>query len=79
MRGFHDGRRRFPPRQMSRSDAWRGDMAALRGDLEARIAATERRLLKWVIGIGIAAVIAIVGALSGVIWAATQVLLHAHQ
>ena len=45
--------------------------------LDAKIAATELRLLKWMIGVGVAAVIAVVGALSGVIWTATQVLLHA--
>jgi hypothetical protein len=55
--------------------------ARLRADgaaLDAKIAATELRLLKWLIGTGIAAVIAIVGALSGVIWTAMQLLLHAH-
>jgi hypothetical protein len=54
------------------------DMMALRSDLEAKIAATELRLLKWMIGVGIAAFVTITGTLSGVIWAATQVVLHAH-
>jgi len=42
-------------------------------DLRREIAEVELRLIKWVIGTGVAAVI----ALSGVIWAATQVILHA--
>jgi hypothetical protein len=46
-------------------------------EIDGKIAATELRLLKWMLGIAVAAVVAIVGALSGVIWAATQVLLHA--
>lgn len=33
----------------------------------------ETRLIKWVIGTGIAAVIAV----SGIVWTATQVILHA--
>lgn len=41
------------------------------------LAEVELRLIKWVIGVGIAAFIAITGSLAGVIWAATQVLLHA--
>lgn len=41
------------------------------------LAEVELRLIKWVIGVGIAAFIAITGTLAGVIWAATQVLLHA--
>jgi hypothetical protein len=49
------------------------DIAAL----DAKIATTELRLLNWVIGVAVAAVIAIVGALSGVIWTATQIILHA--
>lgn len=55
----------------------RADFATLRADVEARIAAVEARLIKWLIGVGVAASVAIVGALSGVIWAATQALLHA--
>ena len=53
--------------------ATKADLAAL----DAKIAATELRLLKWLIGVALAAVIAIVGALSGVIWTATQIILHA--
>ncbi len=53
--------------------ATKADLAGL----DAKITATELRLLKWMLGIAVAAVVAIVGALSGVIWAATQVLLHA--
>ncbi|MGH7029433.1 MAG: hypothetical protein ACREEZ_03300 [Stellaceae bacterium] len=41
------------------------------------VAGTEARLIKWVIGVGVAAVIAVTGALSGVIWAVAQVLLRA--
>ncbi len=41
------------------------------------LAEVELRLIKWVIGVGIATFIAITGTLAGVIWAATQVLLHA--
>ncbi|HTV44425.1 MAG TPA: hypothetical protein VMF05_03835 [Stellaceae bacterium] len=36
------------------------------------LAELELRLIRWVIGVGVAAFV----ALSGVIWAATQVLLH---
>jgi hypothetical protein len=57
--------------------ATKTDLAVLRADLEAQIAAVELRLIKWLIGVGVAASIAIIGALSGVIWAATQALLHA--
>ncbi|HXC89996.1 MAG TPA: hypothetical protein VNV18_07500 [Stellaceae bacterium] len=57
--------------------ALRGDVAGLRNEIDGKITATELRLLKWMLGIAVAAVVAIVGALSGVIWAATQVLLHA--
>lgn len=52
------------------------DLAQLATKADLREA--ELRLLKWLIGVGVAAVIATVGALSGVIWTATQVLLHAH-
>lgn len=38
------------------------------------LSALELRLIKWVAGVGVAAFI----ALSGVIWAATQVILRAH-
>ncbi len=38
------------------------------------LAEVELRLIKWVIGVGVAAVF----ALTGVVWTATQVLLHAH-
>lgn len=55
--------------------ALRSDLEALRSDLEAKIAVAELRLIKWVIGVGVAAVF----ALTGVIWTATQVLLHAHR
>ena len=43
-------------------------------DLRTEIAMVETWLIKWVIGTGIAAVIAV----SGIIWAATQAILHAH-
>jgi hypothetical protein len=54
--------------------ALRSELMALRSDLEAKIAVAELRLIKWVIGVGVAAVL----ALTGVIWTATQLLLHAH-
>lgn len=38
------------------------------------IAEVELRLIKWVIGVGIAAVLAV----GGMIWTATQILLRAH-
>ena len=38
------------------------------------LAEVELRLIKWVIGVGVAAVF----DLTGVVWTATQVLLHAH-
>lgn len=53
--------------------ATKADLAAL----DAKIAATELRLLKWPVGVALAAVIAIVGALSDVIWTAMQIILHA--
>ncbi|MGH7058888.1 MAG: hypothetical protein ACREFH_00765 [Stellaceae bacterium] len=53
--------------------ATKADLVGLRGDLRAGIAEVETRLIKWVIGTDVAAVI----ALSGVVWAATQVILHA--
>jgi hypothetical protein len=56
----------------------RSDLTGLRIDLEAKIAAVELRLIKWMIGVGVAAFLAITGALSGVIWTATQILLRAH-
>ena len=40
----------------------------------ADLAEVELRLIKWVIGVGVAAFV----ALTGVIWTATQILLHAH-
>ncbi len=43
------------------------------------LAEVELRLIKWGIGVGIAAFIAITGTLAGVIWAATQILLHARR
>ena len=61
--------REFDPLQL----ATKADLAAL----DAKIAATELRHLKWLIGVALAAVVAIVGALSGVIWTATQIILHA--
>jgi hypothetical protein len=42
--------------------------------LHSELAQVELRLIKWVIGVGAAAVL----ALTGVVWTATQVLLHAH-
>jgi hypothetical protein len=43
-------------------------------DLRREIAEVELRLIKWVIGVGIAAVLAV----GGMIWTATQILLRAH-
>jgi hypothetical protein len=57
--------------------ATKADLADVRLEIEKvrfEIAALEARLIKWVIGVGIAAVV----ALTGVIWTATQILLHAH-
>jgi hypothetical protein len=48
------------------------DLSALA--TKADLAELELRLIKWVIGVGVAAF----AALTGVIWTATQVLLHAH-
>ncbi|HEY3909177.1 MAG TPA: hypothetical protein VGM07_04725 [Stellaceae bacterium] len=59
--------------------ATKTDIADLRLEIEKvrfEVAGTEARLIKWVIGVGVAAVIAITGALGGVIWA--QVLLRAY-
>jgi uncharacterized protein (UPF0218 family) len=56
----------------------RADFATLRADVAAQIATVEARLIKWLISVGVTASVAIIGALSGVIWAAAQVLLHAH-
>jgi hypothetical protein len=58
--------------------ATKADLAALRGDLDTKLSTLELRLLKWMIGVAIAAVLAITGALTGVIWTATQILLRAH-
>ena len=60
--------------------ASKSDLAGVRLEVErvrAGMAALETRLIRWMIGVGIAAFVAIVGALSGVIWTATQVILHA--
>ena len=43
-------------------------------DLRREIAEVEPRLIKWVIGVGVAATLAV----GGMIWTATQILLHAH-
>jgi hypothetical protein len=43
-------------------------------DLRREMAELELRLIKWLIGVGIAATLAV----GGMIWAATQFLLHAH-
>jgi hypothetical protein len=43
-------------------------------DLRREIAEVEPRLIKWVIGVGVAATLAV----GGIIWTATQILLHAH-
>jgi hypothetical protein len=56
-------------------DAREFDLAQLATEADLRDA--ELRLLKWIIGIDITAVVTITGALTGVIWAATQVILHA--
>ncbi|HEY1260377.1 MAG TPA: hypothetical protein VGF34_14110 [Stellaceae bacterium] len=50
---------------------------ATKGDLDVLRAQIELRLIRWMIGVGVAAVVAIVGALTGVVWAATQIILHA--
>jgi hypothetical protein len=50
--------------------ATKTDLVVLRSEL----AQVELRLIKWVIGVGVAAVL----ALTGVVWTATQVLMHAH-
>ena len=57
--------------------ATKAEIAGLRTEIagsRTEIAMIETRLIKWVSGTGIAAVIAV----SGIIWAATQVILHAH-
>lgn len=43
-------------------------------DLRREIAEVELRLIKWVSGVGVAAALAV----GGMIWTATQILLHAH-
>lgn len=43
-------------------------------DLRREIAEVEPRLIKWVIGVGVAATLAV----GGMIWTATQILPHAH-
>jgi hypothetical protein len=43
-------------------------------DLRREIAEVELRLIKWVIGVGVSAVLAV----GGMIWTATQILLRAH-
>jgi hypothetical protein len=60
--------------------ATRTDIADVRLEIEKirfEIAALEARLIKWVIGAGIAAFVAVTGALTGVIWTAAQILLRA--
>jgi hypothetical protein len=58
--------------------ATKADLAVLKAKiadlavLKAKITATELRLLKWLIGVAVAAVLAIVGTLSGVIWTARR-------
>ena len=54
--------------------ATKADLAELRNELRSELAQVELPLIKWVIGVGVAAVL----ALTGVVWTATQVLLHAH-
>ena len=44
---------------------------------KAELAAMELRLIKWLIGVGIAATLTVAGAVGGMIWTATQVLLRA--
>ncbi|MGA8550387.1 MAG: hypothetical protein WB678_09125 [Stellaceae bacterium] len=43
--------------------------------MRSELAQLELRLIEWVIGVGVAAAVL---ALTGVVWSATQVLLHAH-
>jgi hypothetical protein len=50
---------------------------ATKVDLDLQRNQIELRLVKWLSGVGVTASVAIIGALSGVIWAATQALLHA--
>ena len=50
----------------------RRELSAEVADLRREIAQLELRLIKWVIGVGIAATLAI----GGMIWTATQVLLR---
>ena len=60
--------------------ATRTDIADVRLEIEKvrfEIAGLEARLIKWVIGAGIAAFVAVTGALTGVIWTAAQILLRA--
>ncbi len=54
--------------------ATKTDLGELRSELRSELAQVELRLIKWVIGVEVAAVL----ALTGVVWTATQVLLHAH-
>lgn len=51
-------------------------LGALGGDLETTITALELRLPKWMIGVAVAGAVANTGALTDVIWTATQILLH---
>ncbi len=60
--------------------ATRTDIADVRLEIEKirfEIAGLEARLIKWVIGAGIAAFVAVTGGLTGVIWTAAQILLRA--
>lgn len=54
-------------------DARLADLALLatKADLDLQRNQLELRLIKWLIGVGVTASVAIIGALSGVIWAAT--------
>lgn len=54
-------------------DARLADLALLatKADLDLQRNQIELRLIKWLIGVGVTASVAIIGALSGVIWAAT--------
>jgi len=51
----------------------RGELRGEIGEVRREIAALELRLIKWVVGVGIAAALAV----GGMIWTATQVVLRA--
>jgi hypothetical protein len=52
------------------------DLRAGIAEVRSEMSALETRLIRWVVGVAVGAVIAIIGALGGIIWTATQVILH---